>query len=1380
MVIAEKEFAPRTEEETKARDQGLKNKSKQRNPILTVAAVRLKNQQITIKRYAELVDLIDRYVVKGAEPIPSDDKIRQYISGADRKALVGFKDKNGKNRLTDGNVYEFRIDINAHNASVKDGDPIYPITAHDPVTDDSVSIGKVFAFTGIAKVNNAKFMTRDLSDGAITIASGAGKFRLATVKGEYEQITELPPDINDPKVWTEISYNPIRSSLFRDVRTRQPVISADSAIMLASRVFAKNAKFGKPPEGDPEAKYKSGGQFQRTPPQTTQEGATRAASRMRNTPAGDQQSKWQNRDQFDPSGAKVVTGDTSRANISEDQPTRNAYNVSQEIYNENFVQQNWNSWMQEANNILANTPKQDIELQIFQAAEGMGNAGTPGFQIAAKRVVADVLQRAMASGNQADIDYALRLSQAEQEMRAEVARSMTAMRDPFMNPRQRAAYALGTSISNAPAGQVGALKNKYNAKDGAVPKENKEAYEADLRKLQKDRIEKAKEALANVGIDFNDVFNSANVGAGIDTTIDKESLANLTDKQQSVVIMHREGATAKDITAATGVSTEGQKEAINKYRQALEARVTELVKQGYTVNTINDYAQGNPPPEGVATPATTTAATPEATPETPAATTAATPVATPAATTAATPVTPAEVATRVEEIIETSFLGQTKGDTPFNINNPTHVMLAAKAIGSIDLDWIHRTTGTWYANVFSAKTVLINMLSLPFAGYRMIAERAANSLVNTIANNPEAKSFGEFKYISRGLKQYYKMALWQAYVAYDTEQAYFSTFARGEGDPFKAMAGESNEEVRGYQSGHILDYVDMGLKKMGIKAARPSLVRRAVGQRGSKAEISAGKTARGVLRFNLGVDEFMRFIVAGGEIGSIAYRLGTAKGLKGAELEKFIFSEMTVQGSSSWEMAAEEADISVLTKDLPTPKKSSIRGISDLIASIANGLDKTMKDWEKSLKSEKTVYQVTSTGMSKLGNVARIDAMRAAMALTRVTLMPFTRVLMNIMREGYQRVPNPFSLVWSGAKVAKYAATSRGKSNPEAAKAIDTFSKQIISFAVASALVDMIEGDDDDKKKPILITGSMSKFGEGAQSERDAAYREGMGPYRIRVGDKTFFYGNIDPLAVVLGTTTDLIREFKKVKRGEKTLSESAVTLVADTLIGQMTDKTMLRGMNDAMMQATGRGNVRQYAARQLATFLVPNILRQPLRDTNPYQDSRITNEGLQGFNEALLYELYPNSREKLQSNFPRNPVSPPADRDAYGEKIAKPSSGNLLTDWMLREMPYTPNRYDELVRRERKLYPEREDIKMPGDLSTSFVYDNPKTGGKERLKLTPVQYEMLQNIYRNVFRQTRAGVTNAEELEKAKREASDTAWEIAKANPRFALESKKTSDKKK
>jgi len=246
-----KSITPRTSEETAAFEKASSNKVMARNPELAVAAVRLNNGEITAGEYADLIDELNPFTIKGAESIPTKSKIDQYIDES-KKDKVNAPIESGKE-------VEFRIDIPTYNRSTAAGDTVYAVTAHEPVPETSKRVGTPISYVGVAKVINPKMMTRSISGKgeAIDIATGAGKFPLATVKGNYEPITELPADINDPNVWTEVSYNPIRSSYFVDVRSKNAVVAGDEAIMVGSRVFVKNPQMETRPRGliGPEKRY---------------------------------------------------------------------------------------------------------------------------------------------------------------------------------------------------------------------------------------------------------------------------------------------------------------------------------------------------------------------------------------------------------------------------------------------------------------------------------------------------------------------------------------------------------------------------------------------------------------------------------------------------------------------------------------------------------------------------------------------------------------------------------------------------------------------------------------------------------------------------------------------------------------------------------------------------------------------------------------------------------------------------------------------------------------------------------------------------------------------------------------------------------------------
>jgi len=213
-----------------------------RNPWLAVLARRMREGQISAGEYADAAELVDPFVVKGPEETPSHTSIRKYMEMSKPTPTPEKLSRIGA-AVPEGTVYEFRIDIPTYNASAEAGDAVYAITVHEAVPEGATRVGDGVSFIGIAKVLNPTFMTRAISGkgDASMIAAGSGKTPLATVKGIYQSISQVPADITDANVWTEVGYNPIRSSYFVDVRSKQAVVGGSEAIMIGPRVFVKDA-----------------------------------------------------------------------------------------------------------------------------------------------------------------------------------------------------------------------------------------------------------------------------------------------------------------------------------------------------------------------------------------------------------------------------------------------------------------------------------------------------------------------------------------------------------------------------------------------------------------------------------------------------------------------------------------------------------------------------------------------------------------------------------------------------------------------------------------------------------------------------------------------------------------------------------------------------------------------------------------------------------------------------------------------------------------------------------------------------------------------------------------------------------------------------------
>ena len=231
------------------------SKGKQpRNPELAVAAYRLFKGKISHEQFADIVDVLLPWDVIGGPPdVPSAGKIKKYLASAKYDKRRKF---NLSKRSIDGQTVEVRIDIPAWEKSAPLGDPTYVVTLHEPVPDTATKVGETITYDGIAVVDNPTFVVRAISGqgGPIMIAMGRGKTPLATVKGSYKklkpnELKALLPQLSDSSVWTEAGFNPLRSSDFTDVRTKQSVVGGDTAVMVGNRVFVKNAKLAPKPTG---------------------------------------------------------------------------------------------------------------------------------------------------------------------------------------------------------------------------------------------------------------------------------------------------------------------------------------------------------------------------------------------------------------------------------------------------------------------------------------------------------------------------------------------------------------------------------------------------------------------------------------------------------------------------------------------------------------------------------------------------------------------------------------------------------------------------------------------------------------------------------------------------------------------------------------------------------------------------------------------------------------------------------------------------------------------------------------------------------------------------------------------------------------------------
>jgi len=342
-------------------------------------------------------------------------------------------------------------------------------------------------------------------------------------------------------------------------------------------------------------------------------------------------------------------------------------------------------------------------------------------------------------------------------------------------------------------------------------------------------------------------------------------------------------------------------------------------------------------------------------------------------------------------------------------------------------------------------------------------------------------------------------------------------------------------------------------------------------------------------------DEFAKYLIAGLEAAAQAHRLAKANGLTGEEFDKFVASQVNTNGSQAWLAAVDKAHRLTFTSELPDMLKKA----NDMLRDRA-----------------------TTPGGAALKFFLRM-------------VFPFVRTPYNIFATGLRKTPLG-TLRMAGKATAGLVDSWKGTrpffdSYPKAALAGD-MAEQLVGWVAALVLAGMAEGDPDDERKHILITGTRS--GNDSRGEAQLLNRTRGGETTILVNGKPVFnYGRIEPFATVISTLVDAMREWKKVKGGEPPAKaiENATRALAD----QARSKTFLQGFDGLMQLIDGRTrSLPDAAVKAIVTGAVPNLVRQPLRNVDGFaRDTRNAPWYYQALPLASLaeplYDLYGRPIEK-------------------------------------------------------------------------------------------------------------------------------------------------------
>lgn len=217
-------------------------KISERNPLLTEAAKRLKNGEITNEEY--------RAILNENSPIAPITTFFDPATGQQvENSVDASKRKNANKPVASGTRVGLRIDIPAFR-----NNNIWVVSVHDGLK----KAGEILSYKNAARITNVVFGTQS-PKASLEIAAGGQKTAMVgRIFGDWNDLEGKTEDekgetakklveeiVNDPS-WVQVGMNPFRQSYFYDRSSQlgRPVLSADEVVQIGGLVYAKNVKYG--------------------------------------------------------------------------------------------------------------------------------------------------------------------------------------------------------------------------------------------------------------------------------------------------------------------------------------------------------------------------------------------------------------------------------------------------------------------------------------------------------------------------------------------------------------------------------------------------------------------------------------------------------------------------------------------------------------------------------------------------------------------------------------------------------------------------------------------------------------------------------------------------------------------------------------------------------------------------------------------------------------------------------------------------------------------------------------------------------------------------------------------------------------------------------
>lgn len=317
------------------------------------------------------------------------------------------------------------------------------------------------------------------------------------------------------------------------------------------------------------------------------------------------------------------------------------------------------------------------------------------------------------------------------------------------------------------------------------------------------------------------------------------------------------------------------------------------------------------------------------------------------------------------------------------------------------------------------------------------------------------------------------------------------------------------------------------------------------------------------------------------------------------------------------------------------------------------------------------------TFTSPLGRFGKsISRLRSEVPVLKYFL-PFIRTPTNIAKFALERTPVIGQAIAAKKLIPKMkeGKVTKGEIADEAAKSM-----------VGSALAMLVVG--------LAKSGSITGGGPKEQNKREELYRTGWLPYSLKVGDKYYSYGRLEPLGSIVGIAADYA-EMNINNKDEKTLEDYAAK-VAFSFGKNITSKTFLSGISDIIDVISEPERYGSNWIERMGSSVIPNFINTGAKATDK-QLREINNLG-----DAIIAKM-PGLSQYLY-----------AKRDIWGNEIESPATG---LEALVSPIKVTSEKTDPL---DKELLRIGANIGKPGK---NITFKG------EKITLSPKEYDYYQQI---------------------------------------------------